>query len=75
MKNLNKRQMKLNMTPVIIHNVGTSGPTNSSAARWNESSATPDCFATIIRDRILQVQYEESSPIDVKTETGDVLAV
>jgi len=57
MKNLTTHQIKTSSNPVIVHNTGSSGPSNSSAARWAESSATPDCFATAIRDRAIMIEF------------------
>jgi len=71
MKNLTPHQIKTSLHPTIVHNNNSYGPSNSSAARWSESSATNDCFATQIRDRAVLVQYEECNEADFNMNLGD----
>jgi hypothetical protein len=51
MNPLTIHKMKTSANPTIIHNSFEHGPSNSSAARWSESSASQDCLATMIRNR------------------------
>lgn len=76
MKNLANHNLESSSAVTILHDTWGAGPSNSSAARWPESSAAPDCFATMIRNRIVFVREEEQRQVDfgsgqnpVNTET------
>ena len=64
MKNLRKHKLESSSAVTILHDAWGAGPSNSSAARWTESSAAPDCFATMIRNRIVMVHQDAQIPVD-----------
>ena len=71
MKNPLMHRVLTSPNSTIVHNAGVNGPSNSSAARWTESSASPDSFAAIIRDRFVLVQNIENAHHFPATELDD----
>ncbi|MEI6194973.1 MAG: hypothetical protein WCS42_11665 [Verrucomicrobiota bacterium] len=65
-------QIKTSSHPTIVHNAGSRGISNSSAERWNESSAAPNCFASIIRDSVIIVQNENYYDAGEEKEIGTI---
>lgn len=64
MKNPTHHNHESSSAITILHDVYGAGPSNSSAARWTESSATPNCFATMICNRIVVVHQADQAPVN-----------
>jgi hypothetical protein len=72
MKNLAKHNLESSSAVTILHDAWGAGPSNSSAPRWSGSSAAPNCFATMIQNRIVMVYEEQQGPVDFGTGQNPV---